>query len=182
MTLSNLTVTYTGSAQSPTVTTAPAGLSYNLAGAPQTKPGSYTVTATITNPNYTGSAGGNFVIQDFTIAASPAFQTISSGQKATYTLTLTSLDDLSGSISLGWQRWAAEIHLHCLAQHGEPGRDGEGYSDSIYASEPQSRHVDADVHGHLQQRAQAHRHREPDGEVSLFNDRGGPKARPGHCP
>ena len=54
VTLSKLTQTYTGSALSPTVTTVPAGLSYSLTGAPDTKAGSYPVTATINNSNYTG--------------------------------------------------------------------------------------------------------------------------------
>ncbi len=62
VTLSNLSQTYTGSALSPTVTTTPAGLSTSLTGAPDTNAGSYPVTATITNSNYTGSASGTFVI------------------------------------------------------------------------------------------------------------------------
>ena len=63
VTLGNLTVTYNGSPQSPTVTTAPAGLSTSFTGAPDTNASSYPVTATITNPNYTGSASGTFVIE-----------------------------------------------------------------------------------------------------------------------
>ncbi len=59
---SNLTQTYTGSALSPTVTTVPAGLSYSSTGYPDTAAGSYPVTATITNSNYTGSANGTFVV------------------------------------------------------------------------------------------------------------------------
>jgi hypothetical protein len=62
VTLGNLNRTYTGSPLSPTVTTTPAGLSYSLTGAPQTNAGTYPVTATITNPNYTGTASGSFVI------------------------------------------------------------------------------------------------------------------------
>ena len=58
-----MTQTYTGSALSPTVTTVPAGLSYSSTGYPDTAVGSYPVTATITNSNYTGSANGTFVIQ-----------------------------------------------------------------------------------------------------------------------
>ncbi len=60
--LSNLSRTYTGSPLSPTVTSTPAGLSFALTGAPQTNAGSYPVTATITNPNYSGTAAGTFVI------------------------------------------------------------------------------------------------------------------------
>ena len=63
VTLTNMTVTYTGSPQSPTITTVPAGLSTSLTGAADTNVGSYAVTASITNPNYAGSTSGTFVIQ-----------------------------------------------------------------------------------------------------------------------
>jgi hypothetical protein len=63
VTLSNMTQTYTGSPLSPTVTTSPSGLSYTLTGAQDTNAGSYSVTATITAANYSGSASGTFVIQ-----------------------------------------------------------------------------------------------------------------------
>jgi hypothetical protein len=62
VTLSNLSQTYTGTALSPNVTTNPTGLAYSLTGAPDTAPGSYNVTAMVTNPNYAGSASGTFVI------------------------------------------------------------------------------------------------------------------------
>jgi hypothetical protein len=101
VTLGNLTVTFNGSPQSPTVTTTPANLHFTLSGAPQINAGSYAVTATINDSNYTGSASGTFVIQDFTLAVSPASQTIPSGHTATYTLTLTPLFGLSGNVSLG---------------------------------------------------------------------------------
>jgi hypothetical protein len=58
----NLTQTYTGSALSPTVTTTPSGLSYSSTGYPDTNAGSYPVTATITDPNYTGTASATFTI------------------------------------------------------------------------------------------------------------------------
>src|SRR5260370_1450202 len=54
--------TYTGSPLSPTVATTPVGLATSLTGAPDTLAGSYSVTATITDPNYTGSASGTFTI------------------------------------------------------------------------------------------------------------------------
>lgn len=66
VTLTNMTQTYTGSALSPTVTTTPTGLSISLTGAPDTNAGGYPVTATITNPNYTGSASGTFTINKAT--------------------------------------------------------------------------------------------------------------------
>jgi hypothetical protein len=62
VTLTNLSQTYTGSALSPGATTAPAGLNLTWTGTPQTNAGSYTVTATVNDPNYTGSASGTFLI------------------------------------------------------------------------------------------------------------------------
>jgi hypothetical protein len=62
VTLSNLTQTYTGSALTPTATTVPANLAITWTGAPDTNAGTYPVTATVTDANYTGSASGSFVI------------------------------------------------------------------------------------------------------------------------
>jgi MBG domain len=62
VTLTNLTQAYTGSQLSPTVTTNPTGLAVVITGAPQTNVGSYSVLATINDPNYQGSASGTFVI------------------------------------------------------------------------------------------------------------------------
>jgi len=62
VTLTSLTQTYTGSTLTPTATTVPAGLAVALTGAPDTNAGTYPVTATVSNPNYTGSASGSFVI------------------------------------------------------------------------------------------------------------------------
>ena len=92
VTLGNLNRTYSGSPLSPTVTTNPAGLSVSLSGAPQTNAGTYPVTATVTNPNYTGAASGTFVIAK---AAQPALvltampTSIPSGGGAGATLTVT---------------------------------------------------------------------------------------------
>ncbi len=64
--LSNLALTYNGSPQSATVTTTPPGLSvsvtYNGSGTAPTNAGTYTVVATITDPNYQGSATGTMII------------------------------------------------------------------------------------------------------------------------
>ena len=66
ITLSNLAQAYTGSPLSATATTAPSGLTvsftYNGSETPPTVPGSYTVVATINEPNYLGSATGTLVI------------------------------------------------------------------------------------------------------------------------
>src|SRR5262249_13508482 len=60
--LSNMTRTYTGSALMPTATTTPPGLAITWTNAPQTNAGTYTVTATVNDPNYQGSANGTFTI------------------------------------------------------------------------------------------------------------------------
>ncbi len=69
MTLGNLSQPYDGTAKAPTVVTTPLGLSYTLSYsqnnqtvAAPTNAGSYNVTATITDPNYQGSASGTLVI------------------------------------------------------------------------------------------------------------------------
>jgi len=61
--LSDLTQTYTGSPLTPTAITTPAGLAIDWTGAPQTDAGSYSVTATINDSNYEGSATGTFIIE-----------------------------------------------------------------------------------------------------------------------
>jgi subtilisin family serine protease len=60
--LSNITQTYTGGPLKPTATTNPPGLTIAWINAPQTNPGSYTVTATVNDPDYQGSANGTFTI------------------------------------------------------------------------------------------------------------------------
>jgi len=64
--LSNLTQPYTGSALSPTATTTPPGLAISVTNAPQTAPGSYGVTATVSDSNYQGTANGTFLIEKAT--------------------------------------------------------------------------------------------------------------------
>jgi hypothetical protein len=60
--MDNLTQNYTGNPLKPTATTTPAGLSIDLSWASQTDAGSYPVTATINDTNYSGSASGTFTI------------------------------------------------------------------------------------------------------------------------
>ena len=91
VTLGNMTQPYTGSPLSPTVTTVPSGLAYTLTGAPDTNAGSYPVTATINNANYTGSASGTFVITRPAASVSPSsinFGTIRVGTSASQNVTL----------------------------------------------------------------------------------------------
>ncbi len=64
--LSNLAQAYDGTSKSVTTTTTPAGLTvsvtYDGSTTPPTLPGSYVVVATITDPNYSGTASGTLVI------------------------------------------------------------------------------------------------------------------------
>jgi len=66
VTLSNLSQTYTGAPLSVSVTTTPVGLAlsvtYNGSTTPPTTAGSYAVVATVSNPNYAGSASGTLTI------------------------------------------------------------------------------------------------------------------------
>ena len=78
--LSNLTQAYTGSPLTPTATTTPANLAIIWTGAPQTNAGSYPVTATITDPNYTGSASDTFVIDSRPAGASDAYSVLQGSQ------------------------------------------------------------------------------------------------------
>jgi hypothetical protein len=74
VTLSNLSQTYTGSPLAATATTNPAGLSvtltYNGSATAPTAIGSYTVVATINDPNYTGSATGTLMINPVSLSLS----------------------------------------------------------------------------------------------------------------
>jgi PKD repeat protein len=67
VTLSGLTVTYNGTPQAPTVTTDPAGLEVQLTfdgeSTPPLNAGTYSVVATITDPNASGSTSGTFTIE-----------------------------------------------------------------------------------------------------------------------
>jgi hypothetical protein len=72
--LSNMTQTYAGTPLSPTATITPA-VSFSWTGAPQTNSGSYSVMATVTDPNYTGSASGTFTITKATLTVTADNQT-----------------------------------------------------------------------------------------------------------
>jgi hypothetical protein len=68
----SMTKTYTGDPLSPSVVTNPPGLSYSVTGFPQTNAGTYLVSATITDPSYSGTTGS----QTFTINKATAVITI----------------------------------------------------------------------------------------------------------
>ena len=62
VTLTNMTVNYTGGTLIPSAITNPPGLPITWTNAPQSQPGSYAVTATVSDSNYAGSASGTFTI------------------------------------------------------------------------------------------------------------------------
>ena len=66
--------------------------------------GTHPITAVYTNidGNFTGSTSSilNQVVQDFSITATPAAQTISSGHQAIYSVTVTPIGGLTGSVAL----------------------------------------------------------------------------------
>ena len=66
VTPSNLTQTYTGHPLTPTATTAPPDLGITWVGAPDTNAGTYSVTATVNDSRYQGSASGTFTINKAT--------------------------------------------------------------------------------------------------------------------
>jgi hypothetical protein len=75
VTLSDLTQTYTGSPLTPTATTDPPGLTIDWTLAPQTAAGTYTVTATINDSTYQGSASDTFTINQRPITVTAAANT-----------------------------------------------------------------------------------------------------------
>ncbi|MGD1073047.1 MAG: YDG domain-containing protein [Bryobacteraceae bacterium] len=86
--LTNLMQTYTGGPLMPTVTTNPAAVAVSLTGAPAIAAGSYPVAAMVTNPNYTGSANGLFVIGPYplTVTATGVNKNFDGTTNATVTL------------------------------------------------------------------------------------------------
>jgi hypothetical protein len=121
VTLGTLAATYDGSAKAATATTSPAGLNVTFAYAPAaggsalpgapTNAGSYTVTATVNEANYQGSATGTLVIakaaQTISFAALPArtygdapftlTATTSSGLPVSYVSSTPAVASVSGS-------------------------------------------------------------------------------------
>ena len=76
--LSNMTQSYTGSGLAPAASTIPAGLGIGWTNAPQTNVGSYTVTATVNDSNYQGSASGTFTITGSSTPPTPPGVSITS--------------------------------------------------------------------------------------------------------
>ena len=99
VTLGNLNATFTGNPVAATTTTTPAGLAvaitYAGSSTAPTATGTYAVAATITDPNYSGSATGTLTVtastnQDFSFTAGGSTdQTVVPGQTASFTFGLT---------------------------------------------------------------------------------------------
>ena len=107
VTLSGLSASYNGSPHAATVTTVPSGLSvsvtYNGSATAPTAAGSYAVVATVTDPNYTGSASGTLVIAVPLIASSTALTTsaasVAAGANVTFTATVTGAGTPTGTVT-----------------------------------------------------------------------------------
>ena len=104
VTLTNLVQLYNGAARSATATTLPAGLpvalTYDGAGSAPTNVGAYTVTATITDPNYIGGATNTLYI-----ATAPEVQTVAQA---------------SGNITFGWSAQAGLTYQASYATNLTP--------------------------------------------------------------
>lgn len=107
VTLANLIQPYNGSPRPVSVTTSPAGLAtsvtYNGSTSAPTAVGLYTVAASVTNPNYTGSASASLRITDstkpaLTLPASPIVAEATGPDGANVAFTVSALDDIDGSV------------------------------------------------------------------------------------
>ncbi len=109
VTLSNLSQTYNGTALSPSAITSPSGLSIVWSNAPQTHAGSYSVTATVSDSNYSGTATGTFVINkaNVTVNVTP-YNVTYDGNAHTATGTVTGV----GGVSLAGLSLSATTHTN----------------------------------------------------------------------
>lgn len=116
VTLGNLLQTFDGTPKSVSVTTNPAGLAtavtYNGSATAPTNAGTYPVIATVTDPNFTGQANGNLVIQ-------PANQQITFGVlpnkkfgDADFTVSATASSNLTVSFSASGSCTIANTLVH----------------------------------------------------------------------
>ena len=146
VTLGGLTQGYTGSALTPTATTVPAGLAVTWTGAPQTNAGSYPVTATIADANYTGTASGTFDItkaaatvtlggltQGYTGSAlTPTATTVPAGLAVTWT---GAPQTNAGSYRGDGDDRRRELHgggeRHVRHHEGEPDGDRDGGQQGV---------------------------------------------------
>ncbi len=109
--LSNIAQVSDGSPKPVTVLTVPTGIpvtvTYNGSATPPSAIGVYSVTATITDPNYLGSATGALVLNPpaLVIVYPPADATVIAGQPATFTVIATS----GSPITYQWRKGTTNI-------------------------------------------------------------------------
>ena len=111
--LSGLSHIYDGTPKSVTITTNPAGLTYSVTynGSPvaPSAAGNYTIVATITDPNYTGSASGTMVISAFhSIDLVAGWNLVSFSLHPTSTVVADVLSSVSGNYDLVYA-WNAAV-------------------------------------------------------------------------
>lgn len=112
LTLSNMIQTYAGVPLAPAVTTSPtANVAVTLTGAPATAAGNYPVGAVVSNPNYTGSASGTFVINPFplTVTATGVNKNFDGTASATVTFTDNSFAVDAGQFTYSYSASFANI-------------------------------------------------------------------------
>ena len=135
VTLSGLSHTYNGSAKSATVTTVPEGLpvevTYDSLPIPPTAVGEYAVVATVTDPNYIGSASGTLIIAQATATHSidlvPGWNLISFNVHPENTAIATVLSTIAGNYDLVYA-WNAGVANNNWLKYAP---SAPGYSNTL---------------------------------------------------
>lgn len=98
--------------------------------------GSHSITAVYTNVdgNFKGSTSPNLnqVVQDFSITATPSAQTISSGHQAVFTITLTPISGLTGTVALSCS--GAPPNSTCSVSPSTNNLQGKAISSAVTLS------------------------------------------------
>jgi large repetitive protein len=133
VTLGNLTQSCDGSPKAVTVTTSPSGLStsvtYNGSTTVPSSIGNYTVIATVTDPNYQGSATNTFVIRG--VAATPlSNRGVCAGQSATFSTTVSGANSFTCLWRKNGVQLAGETNTAITLANVQPANAGE-YSIEI---------------------------------------------------
>ncbi len=134
--MSNLTQIYDGTPKSVTVTTNPAGLSvsvtYDGSSTPPTGTGTYAVVATITDPNYSGTANGTFVIMArHSISLVPGWNLVSFNVHPTNTAITAVLSSIAGNYNLVYA-WDATGAHSASGNWMKYDPTGPGYQNSLH--------------------------------------------------
>jgi DNA/RNA endonuclease G (NUC1) len=107
LSMANLSQTYDGSAKSVMVTTVPAGLAYTIryngSASSPVNSGSYSVVATVSDPNYSGSATATLAVGKATpiIATAPTASSITYGQSLSNSVLSGGQAKLGGNVVAG---------------------------------------------------------------------------------